>query len=1529
MSYTIDFNAGVDGANIAAGGGVTAVSGTPKYTNVNAHGGMAMIASSGTASTCIRCDTSPTTHTGSIYMRIPITPDTHIRFVSFGNLANSTTVCNIRLKSDRTWTLANAVTTDTAIGTTVIPLNQWVRIDWHYDNADTAAPILTARLFLNAEGTVHDEELTWTFTGTTNVFDRINMGVVGSASVTNRQIQIDTVRITDGIGSWPAPFNPPTVADENVIYGPIDYYQSGRTLPTQATGRAPKDLMTNDVLLATLSISATQGVAPTIPAGWSLLVPVQNPSGGCVVYAYRVAPGTVGQVSTIADTTFTFSWGTAGKATLQVLPIGGVDSAAPFNVPTVAVESTTQTSHNCPAFTPSVSGRRLNVVTFRGSTIQVLTKPAGDTLRGETYGLKGSGNAIGMSDSTTNIASGAQGTKAWTTDLAVGAGTMLSVVVKPSVAAIGTRKFQGATRHMIAQAITSSSFKVYGKVINGTSIRLAYSVNSDMSSPSFIAAQVPDSRGYVRFSVPSLSPGATYYYQFMDTPTGLAERAISDIGKVKTLKVSGSQQSFNFAFGGCTLDESPTSAALDNIRTWNPDFMVHLGDFHYQNPGESATVGTEILHERYFEGQIENAAGLKTLLRNVNFFYGRSDHESVEIDNGDTNIPMNADGLRAYKNIFPNTIADTRNPTVGVYQSWVVGRVRFIHLDIRNSDRSSGSLAQGSSKTMLGATQKQWLKDRLLDPEPVKIILSDEGWNHAADMTGDPVAWWAYDDERTEIGNFIVNNGVRVFFCASNDHKLHADDGTNNLWGGFPVVGAAPFDNVGGGVSVAQQEYSSGAARGSQYGRVEVTDDGSTISITYRGWDALTDTQKITLTETYNTDTPVVWNGAGNETTASISNGQDITLTKPSNVVSGEYMLAQIFHRTAYGPGFDQVPGWNLINLINTTYTMALYWRKADGSDTPGKQYTWHTGGASSRGFGRLVRMTGAHPTAPIDIVGSLAANTGTTSIVLPGLDPGTTNSLLVGVAAAGRSALPAPAFTAPPGMNLVGNGSTDDGSSSSGIGMFTQSLGNDTPTGDRTAAISPTAANSVGFMFAVRALNSPVAPSTSRVVLHAMTATSFKVRYRVFNGASVRLVVSPNAGMTTPVFSNVSTPDVDGFGTCTISSLNPDTPYWYRLELDGTIDTTLTVPVRTHEANPSAFSFLAASCAVTGSNDGVFTAMKDRVGADTKKARFFAHIGDWDYTWGNGGVTPDDMNQIINARELAFLQPNQAALYREISLNYGWSDVDFGGSNSDGTAPAKATMQSAFRKLWDGYTLPSTVGGIQRAWTIGRIRFIHTDHRSMSSPKADADTASKTLLGAEQKAWFKAELLAAKNAKQLVVWFGDNLWTRAQETPDGNRDGWSVYHTERMEIANYITTNAIKVYYIHGDTHSLLADDGTNNPFGGFPFACVAPMHQQAPVTTGTYSNGRYPDTLDGTIAAAHQYGWFDVTDNGTDITLVMKGFTGEGTQRITMTSVFNIPTATPPVLTRWNGVTEDPLQVSGVWNGVTTVPAVISLAP
>src|SRR5204862_4054694 len=87
----------------------------------------------------------------------------------------------------------------------------------------------------------------------------------------------------------------------------------------------------------------------------------------------------------------------------------------------------------------------------------------------------------------------------------------------------------------------------------------------------------------------------------------------------------------------------------------------------------------------------------------------------------------------------------------------------------------------------------------------------------------------------------------------------------------------------------------------------------------------------------------------------------------------------------------------------------------------------------------------------------------------------------------------------------------------------------------------------------------------------------------------------------------------------------------------------------------------------------------------------------------------------------------------------------------------------------------------------------------------------------------------------------------RRARPPGSEEDHWSVYSTERREIADFIKSNHIQgVCILHGDSHMLAADDGSNSDYasgGGapIPVMCGAPLDRDPSIKGGPYSQGVY----------------------------------------------------------------------------------------
>jgi hypothetical protein len=145
-----------------------------------------------------------------------------------------------------------------------------------------------------------------------------------------------------------------------------------------------------------------------------------------------------------------------------------------------------------------------------------------------------------------------------------------------------------------------------------------------------------------------------------------------------------------------------------------------------------------------------------------------------------------------------------------------------------------------SSKTMLGAAQKEWLKRELLigrDRSSLVVWVNPDPWIGAPEAGGD--SWAGYATERRELSEFIAANRIDNLLMLSGDaHMLAIDDGRNTDYSGtgraaFPLMHAAALDRRGG---VKGGPYSEGTFPGSgQYGLVTVRDTGERVTVVLSG----------------------------------------------------------------------------------------------------------------------------------------------------------------------------------------------------------------------------------------------------------------------------------------------------------------------------------------------------------------------------------------------------------------------------------------------------------------------------------------------------------------------------------------------------------------------------------------------------------------------------------------------------------------------------------------------------------------------
>ncbi len=425
-------------------------------------------------------------------------------------------------------------------------------------------------------------------------------------------------------------------------------------------------------------------------------------------------------------------------------------------------------------------------------------------------------------------------------------------------------------RGPICGAVTPDSAWVKAKLrYKGAIARLAVSKSADLTEPIWIgpATAVTERGNMVEFRIQRLEANTQYYYGLEVNGALQLDRR----GAFKTFPPADQPASFNFAFGSCarTGSENPV---FHRIRELHPLFFLNTGDFHYLNITSNALVKFRMAYDQVLISPVQAA-----LYRSVPLVYIWDDHDFAG-NNSDRRAPSHYAARMIYEEYVPHYDTPAGDGNVPIYQSFSVGRVKFILTDLR-SERDPVRQKDGTDKSMLGAAQKAWFKKELLAAKgryPLIVWASSVPWigvagvNHYpihSALTGfihhtntgqfkrDPATaaadrnansnddfWGAFAFERREIANFIRDNQITGLCILHGDaHMLAADDGTHSDYSSgdgprIPVMAAGPLDQD---ASIKGGPYSQGVykARPGEgcFGYVQVKDEGTKIDVHYSG----------------------------------------------------------------------------------------------------------------------------------------------------------------------------------------------------------------------------------------------------------------------------------------------------------------------------------------------------------------------------------------------------------------------------------------------------------------------------------------------------------------------------------------------------------------------------------------------------------------------------------------------------------------------------------------------------------------------
>jgi hypothetical protein len=392
--------------------------------------------------------------------------------------------------------------------------------------------------------------------------------------------------------------------------------------------------------------------------------------------------------------------------------------------------------------------------------------------------------------------------------------------------------------------------------------------------------------------------------------------------------------------------------------------------------------------------------------------------------------------------------------------------------------------------------------------------------------------------------------------------------------------------------------------------------------------------------------------------------------------------------------------------------------------------------------------------------------------------------------------------------------------------------------------------------------------------IVGAPTSVGATVVAKVSGGGPVRIAVADSAAMTNPVFSGSQAVDAQGVAKVTVTGLAADTAYFWQVEDNGAIDTSVTGRIWTlpTAGTPANFRLTVSGCAGLSptspgaaggeldpnkvSNHPVYDDIRAR------DPRMHVNLGDWGYP--NFGT--DTTDTAANRRHYYddnLAQPRQAQFCRDVAQLVELDDHDFAGNDSDGTYANKALAASVYRERVPHYPLPDA-DAMYFSVQVGRVLLVALDARYNRSPNSDPDGPNKTMLGSTQKTWLQG-VLAASTAQALVV-LSPSQWLGPSS------DGWGNFATERAELASLFAAHfPARTVLAHSDRHGLGLTGGGTNTAGGFPVLQAGSIDSDFGLAE--------PDVFDivPDTPGRGQYGTVDVDDLGSAIVITLTCWRGE----------------------------------------------------
>lgn len=643
--------------------------------------------------------------------------------------------------------------------------------------------------------------------GLASCFDKTQAAAGASGPVTA------TVTGSNRRTAWLGALKPAPLAQSTSAQVPAAATSAGVSLASRTAGY---------LLVSTISLDKDAGSLPTASAGWILVTSGYRPASTQVTgaAAYRIADGTSADTCTWSWTTALASPGTVALAEFRLTNAVLINGAQSANS-TTAVLATSADAGAATAAGIAVAGwgqdsvQTVTTVSWSNGYTHILTDTSGTNAGRAPVSMAYKALANGDTTNTTATTTGT----ADQTFVIIGRFTGDDPGAGPTYATISRWLGGAAPTAMALTTFTAASVAVIPR----------WSINADMTGATTGATVTATSEGWAKHSITGLTANTTYYYVVS------VDGVDSNARTFKTFPASGTAASFSFSLSCCLQETSNANPqSLLRMQDRNPSFWVCHGDLNYFDTDTTVVATYRGMHQETI-GRVN----FEALASRIPLLYTWSDHDTCGDSTYSGNVGISAVGT-AYRDVVPSYTV----PATGIYHTFTVGRVRFIVWDGRTF-RSIKTATDDASKTLLGATQKQWTKDTITgSTEPLIFIVSEVVWAGGGVQDDH---WGSYLTEQAELVSWLNANAAsrKVVFLTGDAHMVAIDAGTNG--GGYVSWNAGPIAQIpsekGGPWSVGRS-----TAYSQMYGHVVVTDSGSIISATFTGYRA--DTEAVVVDTT-------------------------------------------------------------------------------------------------------------------------------------------------------------------------------------------------------------------------------------------------------------------------------------------------------------------------------------------------------------------------------------------------------------------------------------------------------------------------------------------------------------------------------------------------------------------------------------------------------------------------------------------------------------------------------------------------------